>query len=261
MPELAEALMPALAVLCGFAFLAGFIDAVVGGGGLIQIPAMFVLLPNVAPAAILGTNKFAAIWGTASATLQYARQVPIDWRLVLPAGVAAALCSFAGASTVSAIGNAELKPLILLMMIAVLIYTLWKKDFGALHAPKLTPRMQAIAGIAVGASIGFYDGFFGPGTGSFLIFAFVGVFGFSFLIASASAKAVNTITNVAALAWFVSSGSVLYRYAVPMAMFNILGSLCGSRLAIAHGSRFVRILFIVVVGALIARFGWDLGRS
>ena len=261
MPEFAEALTPTLAALCGFAFLAGFIDAVVGGGGLIQIPAMFVLLPNVAPAAILGTNKFAAIWGTASATLQYARRVPIDWRLVLPAGAAAALCSFAGARTVSAIGNAELKPLILLMMIAVLIYTLWKKDFGALHAPKLTPRRQTIAGIAVGASIGFYDGFFGPGTGSFLIFAFVGVFGFSFLIASASAKAVNTITNLASLAWFVSSGDVLYHYAVPMAVFIVLGSLCGSRMAIARGSRFVRVLFMVVVGALIARFGWDLGRS
>ncbi len=261
MPELAEVLTPTLAALCGFAFLAGFIDAVVGGGGLIQIPAMFMLLPNVAPAAILGTNKFAAIWGTASATIQYARRVPIDWKLVLPAGVAAAVCSFAGARTVSALGSAELKPLILVMMVAVLAYTLWKKDFGKLHAPKLDAGTQRLVGIAIGAVIGFYDGFFGPGTGSFLIFAFVGLFGFSFLVASASAKAVNTITNLAALAWFMSSGSVLYAYAVPMAAFNVAGSLLGSRLAIAKGSGFVRVLFIVVVTALIARFGWDIARN
>ncbi len=254
-------LTPTLAALCGFAFLAGFIDAVVGGGGLIQIPAMFVLMPNIAPAAILGTNKFAAIWGTASATIQYARRVPIDWKLVLPAGAAAAICSFAGARTVSALGNAELKPLILVMMVAVLGYTLWKKDFGTLHAPKLDARTQRLVGIAIGAVIGFYDGFFGPGTGSFLIFAFVGLFGFSFLVASASAKAVNTITNLAALAWFVSSGSVIYAYAVPMAAFNVAGSLLGSRLAIAKGSGFVRVLFIVIVTALIARFGWDIARN
>lgn len=260
MPELVDALTPTLAALCGFAFLAGFIDAVVGGGGLIQIPAMFVLMPNIAPAAILGTNKFAAIWGTASATIQYARRVPIDWKLVLPAGAAAAACSFAGARTVSAIGNAELKPLILVMMVAVLVYTLWKKDFGKLHAPKLRARSQRLVGIAIGAGIGFYDGFFGPGTGSFLIFAFVGLFGFSFLVASASAKAVNTITNLAALAWFVSSGSVIYAYAVPMAAFNVAGSLLGSRLAIAKGSGFVRVLFIIIVTALIARFGWDIAR-
>jgi len=260
-PELLEAMTPTLAALCGFAFLAGFIDAVVGGGGLIQIPAMFVLMPNVAPAVILGTNKFAAIWGTASATLQYARRVPIDWRLVLPTGVAAAVCSFAGARSVSAIGNAAQKPLILAMMIAALVYTLWKKDFGALHAPKLAPRTQAILGIAVGASIGFYDGFFGPGTGSFLIFAFVGLFGFSFLNASASAKAINTITNLAALAWFVASDSVLYSHAIPMAAANVAGSLCGSQLAVARGSGFVRLLFIGIVSALIARFGWDIARG
>ena len=256
-----DALPPALPALCGFAFLAGFIDAVVGGGGLIQIPAMFVLMPNIAPAAILGTNKFAAIWGTASATIQYARRVPIDWKLVLPTGVAAALCSFAGARAVSRLGNAELKPLILMMMVAVLAYTLWKKDFGKLHAPKLDAATQRLAGIAIGAVIGFYDGFFGPGTGSFLIFAFVGLFGFSFLVASASAKAVNTITNLAALAWFVSNDSVIYACAVPMAVFNVAGSLVGSRLAIARGSGFVRVLFMVVVTALIGRFGWDIARG
>jgi len=257
-PALADLLTPTLAALCGFAFLAGFIDSVVGGGGLIQIPAMFVLMPGVPPAAILGTNKFAAIWGTASATIQYARKVPMPWSVVLPAGVVAAGASFLGARTVSLIGNAQLKPLILVMMIAVLAYTLWKKDFGKLHAPKLNPRQQLLTGLAVGAVIGFYDGFFGPGTGSFLIFTFVGLFGFSFLVASASAKAVNSITNFAALTYFVTSGSVLYAYAIPMAAFNVGGSLIGSRLAIAKGSGFVRVLFVVVVTALIGSFARDI---
>lgn len=260
MPELADALTPTLAALCGFAFLAGFIDAVVGGGGLIQLPALFVLMPETAPAVLLGTNKFAAIWGTASATLTYARRVAIDRQLVLPAGLAAAACSFAGARAASAMGDAALKPLLLVLMVAMLLYTLWKKDLGARHAPTLSSHRQALAGVVVGGAVDFYDGFFGPGTGtgSILIFAFVGLFGFSFLAASASAKAINTITNVAALGWFVSSDSVLYRCAIPMTAFNVAGALCGARLAMARGSGFVRLLFVVVVSALILRFGRDI---
>jgi len=259
--QFAGLLTPELFALCGFAFLAGFIDAVVGGGGLIQIPALFVMLPNIPAATVFGTNKFAAIWGTLSATVQYARKVPIIWRVVFPAGAAAALFSFLGAHAVSLISNAQLKPMILAMLVAVLGYTLWKKDFGALHAPKLNSTQQLWVGLATGAVLGFYDGFFGPGTGSFLIFAFVGLFGFSFLAASASAKAVNSVTNLAALAYFVSSGNILFAFAIPMAIFNVAGSLIGSRLAIAKGSGFVRKLFIVIVGVLIARFAWDIVRA
>lgn len=247
-----------IAALCGFAFLAGFIDAVVGGGGLIQIPALFVMLPHLPAATIFGTNKFAAVWGTASATAQYARKVPIVWRAVLPSGIAAAAFSFLGAEVVSHIGNTELKPLILVMMVAVLAYTLWKKDFGQLHAPRLGERQQLWIGLAVGAALGFYDGFFGPGTGSFLIFAFVGLFGFSFLAASASAKVINTVTNLAALASFAVGGHIVYAIAAPMALSNVAGSLLGSNLAIRRGSGFVRLLFILIVTVLIARFGWDI---
>lgn len=266
-PAVAAAFDPATvsvattALLCGFAFLAGFIDAVVGGGGLIQIPALFVILPSLPAATVFGTNKFAAVWGTASATLQYARKVPIAWPAVLPAGIAAALFSFVGAEVVSRIGNTQLKPLILAMMIAVLGYTLWKKDFGRLHAPKLSGSRQRGVGLAIGAVLGFYDGFFGPGTGSFLIFAFVGLFGFSFLAASASAKVVNVVTNLAALASFAVSGHIVYALAAPMALSNVAGSVLGSRLAIRRGSGFVRGLFIVIVTVLIARFGWDLLRD
>jgi uncharacterized membrane protein YfcA len=247
-----------LAALCGFAFLAGFVDAVVGGGGLIQIPALLVLMPQSTLATLFGTNKFAAVWGTLSAAVQYGRQVVLPWRSVLPAAAAALVFSFLGAHTVSVINPAVLRPLILVLLLAVLAYTLWKKDLGALHAPRLTPGQQTWIGLATGAVVGFYDGFFGPGTGSYLIFAFVGLFGFSFLIASASAKVVNVVTNFAALGYFVFQGDVLYATAVPMALCNVAGSLAGSRMALRRGSGFVRGLFIVVVGALVARFAWDI---
>lgn len=246
-----------LGALCGFAFLAGFIDAVVGGGGLVQVPALLVLMPNVAVATIFGTNKMVSIWGTLSAAIQYSRHVEIPWRSVLPTALAALLFGYVGAQTVSYLDSAMLRPLILAILVAVLIYTLWKKDFGKLHAPRLTKQRQILVGLATGAAIGFYDGFFGPGTGSFLVLAFVGLFGFSFLHASASAKIINVITNLAALAYFTFNGNVLYDVAAPMAVCNVAGSLLGSRMAIQRGSGFVRVLFIVVVVALILRFGWD----
>ncbi|TJY61084.1 sulfite exporter TauE/SafE family protein [Sinimarinibacterium sp. CAU 1509] len=252
---------PELLALCGLAFAAGFVDAVVGGGGLIQIPALFVLLPEVAPATLLGTNKFASIWGTASATLQYLRRVPLQWRATLPAAISALLFGFLGARTTAVLPAEAFRPLILILLIAVLVYTLWNKNLGALHAPRLSARQEIWVGLGVGAAIGFYDGFFGPGTGSFLVIAFVGLFGFSFLAASASAKIVNVITNLAALAYFVSAGNVRYDIALPMAMFNVAGATLGSRLAIRKGSLFVRRLFVTIVAVLILRFAWDLWRG
>ncbi|MEQ1438687.1 TSUP family transporter [Fontimonas sp. SYSU GA230001] len=250
-----------LLALCGFAFLAGFVDAVVGGGGLIQIPALFVLLPELAPATLLGTNKFASVWGTASATLQYLRRVPMEWRATLPTAASALLFGFLGARIAARMPPDAFRPLILALLVVVLAYTLWKKDLGALHAPRLSPGQQHWIGLGTGAAIGFYDGFFGPGTGSFLVFAFVGLFGFSFLAASASAKFVNVVTNLAALGYFASDGHVRYEIAVPMAVFNLAGGLTGSRMAIRKGSAFVRRLFIGIVGLLILRFAWDIGRQ
>lgn len=250
-----------LPALCGFAFLAGFIDAVVGGGGLIQIPALFVLLPGVAPATLLGTNKFASIWGTASATIQYLRRVPMEWRATLPTAGAALICGFLGARVAALLPADAFRPLILLLLVGVLVYTLWKKDIGALHAPRLSRRHQLVTGLLTGGVIGFYDGFFGPGTGSFLVIAFVGLFGFSFLAASASAKLVNVVTNLAALGYFVFAGYVRYDIAAPMGVFNVAGSLTGATLAIRKGSAFVRRLFIAVVTLLILRFAWDVWRG
>ncbi len=254
-------LTPELLALCGFAFLAGFVDAVVGGGGLIQIPALFVLMPGIAPATLLGTNKFASVWGTVAAAMQYLRRVPVEWRSTLPTAVSALLFGYLGATVAARIPADLFRPLILLLLIGVLAYTLAKKDIGALHAPRFGHRAQFWVGLAVGATIGFYDGVFGPGTGSFLVFAFVGLFGFSFLAASASAKLVNVITNFAALAYFAYAGFVRYDIAIPMAIFNVAGSLVGSHLAIHKGSVFVRRLFIGVVAVLILRFAWDVWKA
>lgn len=246
-----------LVLLCAFAFLAGFIDSVVGGGGLIQVPALLVLLPGVPPATVFGTNKFSSVWGTLAATIQYLRKIPLEWRATLPAALMALIFGYAGAWTVARVDTGFLRPLVLILLLAVLVYTLWKKDFGQLHAPRLNPRQQRWLGLLVGAAIGFYDGFFGPGTGSFLIFAFVGLFGFSFLAASASAKVVNLITNSAALGFFLFHGHVIYAAAAPMALFNVAGATLGARMAIKKGSGFVRLLFIGIVSLLLLRYAYD----
>lgn len=250
-----------LAALCGFAFVAGFVDAVVGGGGLIQVPALFVLKPELPPATLFGTNKLSSIVGTANASWQYARRVQLPWRILLLIAGTAFVFSFLGARAVSYLNPNALRPLIIGLLLVVFVYTLAKKDFGSLHAPKLTARQQRFWGVAMGIAIGFYDGFFGPGTGSFLVFAFVGLFGFSFLLASAAAKIVNLATNAAALAWFIPTGHVLYRAALPMALCNLAGSWIGAHLAVKRGSGFVRLFFIGVVALLLTRMIWDTVRS
>ena len=250
-------LLSTLLPLCGFAFLAGFMDSMVGGGGLIQLPALLILLPQAAVATVFGTNKLVSIAGTATAAWQYARHVRLDWPTLLPAAGAAFVCAGLGAKAVTLVHTSFLKPAILVLLIAVAVYVFWQKDFGAIHAPKLTPRVRRWAGAGIGSVLGFYDGFFGPGTGSFLIFAFIGIFGFNFLTASASAKVVNAATNLAAVLFFGFTGHLLYVLALPMAVCNVGGSVLGTRLAVAKGSRFVRVLFLVVLTAIILRFAWD----
>ena len=248
--------------LCGFAFLAGFIDSVVGGGGLIQLPALLLLLPVSTPLAdVFGTNKVVGICGTLAATWNYTRHVEFDWRAILPAAGMGFIFSALGALTLAHLNPAALRPMILILLVAVAIYTFIRKDFGSLHAPRLEARTQAWIGAGVGCIIGFYDGFFGPGTGSFLIFIFIGVFGFNFLTASAAAKVINSATNASAVLYFAYTGHVLYRFALPMAACNILGSVAGTRLAILRGSQFVRVLFLGVVTAIICKLAYDLIRN
>lgn len=245
--------MTLILLLCASSLLAGFIDAVVGGGGLIQIPAMLILLPGAPVATILGTNKFASCAGTTIAVQRYARHVALDWSTVLPAAITAFIFSFLGSRTVTLLNTAFMRPIVLVLLVLVAIYVFFVKDLGLIHRPRHRPEKATWLGMLIGAGLGFYDGFFGPGTGSFLIFLFVGVFGFDFLSASASAKVINLATNMASVIYFGWTGHIIYAYAIPMAICSVLGAAIGTRLAIAKGSRFVRIFFLVVVSALIAK--------
>lgn len=247
-----------IVILCVFAFAAGLIDAAVGGGGLIQIPALFNVLPAAPPAALLGTNKVAAAFGTAFAARSFVRKVVIDWGLVIPAACAAFVMAFFGAATVSFVPQSVMRPAVLVLIVLMAMYTFWKKDFGALHAPTDIGIRQKWLAVVIGGAIGFYDGLFGPGTGSFLIFLFIRCFAFDFLHASASAKLVNIATNVAALIFFIPTGNVLYLIALPMAAFNILGALTGTWLAVRKGVPFVRALFLVLLVILISKLSYDL---
>ncbi|MFP5393501.1 MAG: sulfite exporter TauE/SafE family protein [Gammaproteobacteria bacterium] len=245
-------------VLLGFAaFLAGLVDAVVGGGGLIQIPVLFSVFPKEVPATLFGTSKLAGVFGTSAAAVNYTRRVKVPWTTVAPAACAAFVLAFAGAYTVTRVPADFVRALLPLILLAVAVYTFRKKDLGSIHAPAHTGMTERLAAIATGAAIGFYDGFFGPGTGSFLIFMFVRFFGFDFLSASASAKVVNVACNLAALFWFGYSGHLLWQLGLTMAVCGVSGSLVGTRLAMKHGSGFVRSLFLVVVSLLILKTGYD----
>ena len=246
--------------LCLFAFIAGLVDAIVGGGGLIQLPALFIFLPRELVTSlplVFGTNKLSSICGTGVAALQYSQRVQIPWRSILPAVIAAFLFSALGVRILQRVPSDFLKPLTLVLLVAVAIYTYSRKSFGHRHAPKFMANHERLLAILVGVVIGFYDGFFGPGTGSFLIFIFIGLFGFDFLTASASAKAINFATNLAAVIAFATRGDVLYHYALPMGACNVAGAIVGTKLAMLKGNRFVRLIFLVVVAGMIARFAYE----
>jgi hypothetical protein len=244
-------------LLLGAAFLAGLVDAVVGGGGLVLIPALFMALPQAVPATILGTNKFAAIFGTASAARRYALRVQVPWRAALPTAVAAFCFSYVGATSVALMPKEQFRPLVLVMLVAVAVYTFSRKDFGGIDQNRPHTKFDTYLSLLLGAAIGFYDGFFGPGAGSFLLFLFIRFFGFDFLRASAAAKIVNVATNGAALIYFAATGHVLWGVAVLLALLNVGGALVGSRLALRFGSGFVRRVFLGVATALIGKFGYD----
>ena len=237
--------------------LAGGIDAIVGGGGLVLVPALFAVYPNAAPATLFGTNKSASVWGTSIATVQYSRRVQMRWAVLGPAAGAALVGSFLGAWAVTLIDPGFLRRALPLILLAVLLYTLAKKDLGRTHTPRHTQGRETLLACAIGLVIGWYDGFFGPGTGSFFIFLFVRLLGYDFLNASAAAKLLNVATNIAAIALFAAKGHVWWHIGLVMAAANVTGSLIGTRLALKHGAGFVRGVFIVVVGALILKTGYD----
>lgn len=246
------------AFLALFALIAGFLDAIVGGGGLIQLPALLIRLPQTPLPVLFGTNKLAGFAGTLVAANRYARRIRFDWRLLLPIGAAAFAFSWLGARLLQYLDAELLKPLVLVMLVGMFVFTWLKKDLGQSHGPVPSPGKRLGFGLLLGSLVGFYDGFFGPGTGTFLVFGFVLLLGFGFLEASAYAKVVNVLTNVAALGVFVGNGQYIGQLALLMATCNIAGSLLGSRLALRKGNGFVRIVFLVVMGLLLLRYAWEL---
>ena len=238
-------------------FIAGFIDAVVGGGGLLTVPTLLITLPNQPLATLFGTNKIAALSGATVAASQYAKRIKFDFKLLSAIAVVAFVASFCGAKIVSQIDSKQLKPFILLILIAIAVYTFFKKDLGSIASKNLSFNKKLLFGAAIGIIVGFYDGFFGPGAGSFFVLGFVVVMGFDFLHASAYSKIINCVTNISALFVFVSQGNYILSLAILMAIFNIFGNIVGTKMALKRGNAFVRKLFLVVLTIMIFRYGYD----
>lgn len=238
-------------------FFAGLIDAVVGGGGLVLLPALFAAFPGAAPATLIGTNKTASVWGTSVATWRYARRVNLNWRVLLVAAGVAFVGSMLGAYALTLVNPDALRKALPFVLLAVLAYVLLNKNLGNEHAPRFAGRHEMLFACAIAIVLGVYDGLFGPGTGSFLIFLLVRVLGYDFLHASASAKVLNVATNLAAIVLLAFKGHIWWKLGLTMAVFNVAGSVVGAHLALKHGSGFVRVAFVLVVSALIAKTAWD----
>jgi uncharacterized membrane protein YfcA len=239
------------------AFGAGFVDAMAGGGGLIQLPALFAAFPNAPHTTLLGTGKLAGLAGTSSAIARFVRHVTLDWSLLLPAAAGAFLAALGGAWIATMFSPERFRTLVPLLLTVVLVYTLVHRDLGREHRPRAYGRHGRWLAAGSAGLIGLYDGFFGPGTGSFLVFLFVRVFGLDFLHASASAKIVNASTNAAAIILFGLTGELYWLLGLAMSACNVAGAQFGSHLAIRRGSGLVRKVFLVVVGSLIAKTAWD----
>ena len=241
--------------LLAASFFAGFIDSIAGGGGLIQLPALLIGLPKSETAEVLGTHKLSAVFGTTTAAALYRKQIKPDPKILIAMGVPAFLGSAGGAVLASKIPTSSMRPMVLVLLIIVAVYTWFKPDLGKFenlrHLPKRRVQIAAIAGVV----IGFYDGIFGPGTGSFLMLILVASLGYAFITASAIAKVVNVATNVGAIMVFGVNGAVLWQIGIILGIANISGAVIGARLAIKGGSTLVRKVFLLVTVALIVKVG------
>jgi uncharacterized membrane protein YfcA len=241
--------------LLAASFFAGFIDSIAGGGGLIQLPALLIGLPKSETAEVLGTNKLSAVFGTTTAAALYRKQIKPDPKVLIAMGVPAFVGSAGGAVLASKIPTSSMRPMVLVLLIVVAIYTWFKPDLGKFenlrHLPKRRVQIAAFAGVV----IGFYDGIFGPGTGSFLMLILVASLGYAFITASAIAKVVNVATNVGAIMVFGINGAVIWQIGIILGVANISGAVIGARLAIKGGSTLVRKVFLIVTVALIVKVG------
>lgn len=239
------------------AFSAGFIDSIVGGGGLIQTPLSLALLPQLPVATVIGTLKIPAFSGTALATSQYLKKIKVQWKLFSIMAIVAFIAAYLGSKLLTMVDNDFMKPLLFIILIGLFIYTIFKKDFGQAKAKKITFKKSIVYGILSAFVIGMYDGFIGPATGTFFIVAFVSLLKMDFLQASATAKLVNLATNFGSICLFLWSGKIIWTIAIPMAICNGLGGLVGAKLAIAKGNHFIRYIFMLVIFLSICRFGYE----
>ncbi|MEU5690485.1 TSUP family transporter [Actinosynnema sp. NPDC020468] len=260
-PGFGQVSLAALLFLCLAAALAGAVDAVVGGGGLIQVPALLLIAPGGEPLFALATNKIASVVGTAAAVRTYARQTGVEWRSAVPMALAAFAGAVGGAAFAGSLAPGVLNGVVLVALVGVGLYTWRKPDLGVDEAPRFGGVAQVVVMALGGAVIGFYDGLAGPGTGAFLVFLLVGLVGFAFLRASATAKVVNVATNCGALLYFVPAGKVLWGLGAVLAVCNLAGAVFGARLAVRKGSAFVRRVFLTVVVALVVSLGWKVAAG
>ncbi len=246
-----------LILLCIAAFFAGFVDAIVGGGGLIQTPVALIVLPNLAVSTIIETLKIPAFSGTSFAARQYLKKVDMNWKLLFIMALVAFCFAFLGSNLLTLVSNNFMKPMLLVVLSLIAIYTFTKKNFGIHQEKNLSPKRQLVLAVVMSSCIGFYDGFIGPGTGSFLVLGFVAILGFDFLHASANAKMVNLATNFGSICLFILKGKIIWAIAIPMAICNAIGGWIGAKLAIKKGNGFIRIFFLLVVIGTLIRFGYD----
>ena len=240
------------------AFSAGFVDAIAGGGGLIQLPALLISFPDREVAEVAGTNKLGSIFGTSAAALNYRRNIKTDPKLLLAMVLPAFIGSGSGSLLATQISTEQLKVAIVVMLVAVFAYTLARPDLGKVEVLKGAAKRQRTVGAIAGLTIGFYDGFIGPGTGTLLMIVLVAALGFAFIGASAIAKVVNVATNFASILVFGISGSIMWVVGFAVGICNLAGGIIGSRVAIRRGSDFVRKFYLVVTFALIVRVLFDL---
>ncbi len=246
-----------LILLCAAAFFAGFVDAIVGGGGLVQTPVALIALPNVAVSSLIGTLKIPAFSGTSFAAVQYLKSVKLNWKLLLTMMLLAVPSAYLGSELLTHVSNDFMKPLLLVILSLLAVYTFAQKNFGQHSDKSHSPAQQLLYAVIISVTVGFYDGFIGPGTGSFFVVAFIGLLGFDFLQASANAKMVNLATNFGSICLFVIKGKIIWAIAIPMAVCNALGGFIGAKLAISKGNRFIRVFFLLVVIGTLIRFGYD----
>ncbi len=240
------------------AFSAGFVDAIAGGGGLIQLPALLISFPDREVAEVAGTNKLGSIFGTSAAALNYRRNIKTDPKLLLAMVLPAFIGSGSGSLLATQISTEQLKVAIVVMLVAVFAYTLARPDLGKVEVLKGAAKRQRTVGAVAGLTIGFYDGFIGPGTGTLLMIVLVAALGFAFVGASAIAKVVNVATNFASILVFGISGSIMWMVGLAVGICNLAGGIIGSHVAIRRGSDFVRKFYLVVTFALIVRVLFDL---